>query len=123
MTDVLGDHLAPAHAFALLLETACENFRILQSFMLGEITLVTEPPQNQQKRILFARAQSVVMMALAKSFVTHIVRSRRICEDGAKYLKVDPQERRAFLTGTKALVRVRDVNEHGFDVKKNYSRP
>lgn len=55
-------------------------------------------------------------MALAKSFVFHIVRARRICEHGASSLKVDRIQRRAFMQDTAGVLSVRDVNEHGFDV-------
>ena len=55
-------------------------------------------------------------MALAKSFVFHLVRARRICEHGAGSLKIDRSARKSFLDDTKEVLKVRDVNEHGFDV-------
>jgi hypothetical protein len=54
-------------------------------------------------------------MALAKSFVFHAVRARRICEHGAGSLTVNRTERKLFLSATAKVPDVRDVNEHGFD--------
>jgi hypothetical protein len=64
---------------------------------------------------LDVRGRACAQMALAKSFVFHVVRARRICEHGAGSLKVDRSERRLFLQGTAGVLGVRDVNEHGFD--------
>ena len=59
-----------------------------------------------------ARAQ----MALAKSFIFHVVRACRICEKGASSLSVAKDERKRFLSSTATVLHVRDVNEHGFDL-------
>jgi hypothetical protein len=56
-----------------------------------------------------------VQMALAKSFIFHVVRSRRICEHEASTLVIGREDRKKFLTGTNCVVAVRDVNEHGFE--------
>ena len=79
--------------FGLMLETACEDR--LTSFRQ-------------------VRAAGRVRMALAKSFVVHAVRARRICDKDAGSLGLDRLERTQFLKATQTLVSVRDVNEHGF---------
>lgn len=120
MEDVPTLHQLPTEtALALLLETAREQFRVLQFIILGEIKLVSDQQNDLTKRLLFARAPGCVGMALAKSFVANVVRARRICEHGGQSLTLDKMERKLFLSQTNALLQVRDVNEHGLDVKGN----
>ena len=93
--------IAPAKAFALLLEAACEEFEVLQLLIRNEIQVTFSQPGNAptDNRIMFrrARAGACIQMALAKSFVANVIRAHRICEDGAQYLTVDRGERRRFL--------------------------
>ena len=100
-----------AQGFALMLESACEDFEILQRMIRGELILVSGSGLRD------FRAPARIQMALAKSFLFHLVRARRICEHGAGSLKLDRLERTRLLKGTAAVVDVRDVNEHGFDAK------
>jgi hypothetical protein len=62
-------------------------------------------------------------MALAKSFVANAIRARRTCERGSQHLTIERTERRRFLRGSSGVQKVRDVNEHGFDIHDNKSRP
>jgi hypothetical protein len=103
--------ISTATGFALMLETACEDFEILQRMIRHEIKLVSGNGIEDR------RAHPRIQMALAKSFVFHLVRAHRICEKGVGSLKLDRIERTRFLKATAAVVRVRDVNEHGFDAK------
>jgi hypothetical protein len=105
-----GPELSVARGFALMLETACEDFEVLQRLI------------RQETRMLFAtggredfRAVHSTEMALAKSFVFHVQRARRICEHGAGALAVDRTERKRFLSATAKVLGVRDVNEHGYE--------
>jgi hypothetical protein len=115
--------IAPAKAFTLLLEAACEEFEVLQLLIRNEIQVTFSQPGNAptDNRIMFrrARAGACIQMALAKSFVANVIRAHRICEDGAQYLTVDRDERRRFLKTTPGVRQVRNVNEHGFDVSGN----
>jgi hypothetical protein len=95
--------------FALMLETACEDFEICQRLIRQETTVTST---HQRDRF---RAAARIQMALAKSFVFYAVRARRICQHGQGSLRLDRLERTRFLKGTERLVHVRDVNEHGFD--------
>ena len=104
--------VSTATGFALMLETACEDFEIMQRMIRHEIKLVSG------NGIEDYRAPMRIQMALAKSFLFNLVRARRICERGAGSLRIDRAERTRFLKATAAVVRVRDVNEHGFDGKK-----
>jgi hypothetical protein len=104
--------VSTATGFALMLETACEDFEILQRMIRQEIKLVSG------NGIEHRRASPRIQMALAKSFLFNLVRARRICDLGAGSLTVDRAERKRFLNATAAVVNVRDVNEHGFDVNK-----
>jgi hypothetical protein len=104
--------------FALMLETACEDFEICQRLIRQETT-VTSTHQRDK-----FRAAARIQMALAKSFVFYAVRARRICVHGQGSLGLDRLERTRFLKGTERLVQVRDVNEHGFDADaKATSKP
>lgn len=85
-----------AENLALMLETACRDFETLQ-------------------RSIGQRGGTGAEMALAKSFVFHVTRARRICEHGAGSLGIDRTERKLFLRATTKVPGVRDVNEHGFD--------
>jgi hypothetical protein len=104
--------VSTATGFALMLETACEDFEILQRMIRQEIKLVSG------NAIEVRRASPRIQMALAKSFLFNLVRARRICDLGAGSLTVARAERKRFLNATAAVVNVRDVNEHGFDVNK-----
>ena len=115
--------LAPTTAFALVLETACEQFETLQLLISSEIKLVAPPKEDIQKHILYLRADACIRMALAKSFVANVIRARRIIEHGQEYLTVEKYASRIFITKTASLLRVRDVNEHGYDIKDNKSQP
>jgi hypothetical protein len=101
--------ISTAAGFALMLETACEDFEVLQRLIRQETRLVFGDGREDH------RAGARVRMGLAKSFVLHVVRARRICEHGATGLTVDRTERKLFLKATANVLSVRDVNEHGFD--------
>jgi len=115
--------LHPKMAFALMLETACEQFEVLQLIRRDEIRIVSDySPGDVRAKTKYLRAPpGCIQAALAKSFVANVIRARRICEHGASALQIDRIERRLFLHTTDALLRVRDVNEHGFDVKGDES--
>jgi hypothetical protein len=99
-----------ARGFALTLETACEDFEIMQRLISGELSVVSQGSKRDW------RAAPRIQMALAKSFVFNLVRARRICEHGKSSLAVDRSERKRFLSATAEALRVRNVNEHGYDV-------
>jgi hypothetical protein len=117
-------------AFALMLETACEQFEVLQLIISGEIKIVSDylptvdprSPASEEipKALKHLRAPICIKMALAKSFVAHAWRARTICDEGKGSLFLDRTERRLFLSRTKALRKVRDVNEHGFDFNTTF---
>jgi hypothetical protein len=98
-----------ATGFALMLETACNDFETMQRIIRQETRLLIANGQED------LRGPACAQMALAKSFVFHVVRARRICEHGAGLLKVDRSARKSFLQDTMKVLGVRDVNEHGFD--------
>jgi hypothetical protein len=111
--------VSTAEAFALVLETACGDFETLQALIKGELSIHarehSSAPFPQEIRAM--RASATVRMALAKSFVFNVVRAGRICEHGAQFLDVDRGDRVRFLKGIKGVLKVRDVNEHGYDPK------
>ncbi len=106
-----------AKGFALMLETACEDFEICQSLIRRETKIVSSADRKGY------RALPRIQMALAKSFVFHVVRARRICEHGKGSLAIDSLERTRFLKATAGVLGVRDVNEHGFDASGRVSQP
>jgi hypothetical protein len=114
--DRAATELTPARAFALLLETACEQFEVLQAIVSKELQFTFGEPNDPQKRFIFRRAPYCVQAALAKSFVANVIRAQRICEHGAQHLTVDRAERTRFLKSVSDVLLVRNVNEHGFDV-------
>jgi hypothetical protein len=86
MVDDVPD-ISAEEAFALTLETACEDFEILQGLIDGEIQ-VTAPktdeaiPANKddhRKAHRALRAAPRIQMALAKSFLFNARRANRIC--------------------------------------------
>jgi hypothetical protein len=97
-----------ADGFALMLETACRDFEALGALLRKDIEVSGDP-----RTVM--RAAAAIRMALAKSFVFHLVRAARICEHGAQSINVEADERKTFLRAMKPLLLVRDVNEHGFD--------
>jgi hypothetical protein len=122
MTD-RSSQISPAEAFALLLETACENFEILQDFVRGQLQVVAPEQskntpatkEDRQKTFRAARAPARVEMALAKSFVFNARRANRVCSLNKGSLALDRLEWTRFFKATDPLAAVRDVNEHGFD--------
>jgi hypothetical protein len=122
MTDP-GPEITPAEAFALLLESAGEDFEILQDLIGGQLQVVApeqnkSPPANKedrQKAFRAARAPFGVRMALAKSFIFNARRANRVCNLNKAALGLDRIQRKQFLKATEPLTAVRDVNEHGFD--------
>jgi hypothetical protein len=110
--------LSAEKAFALMLETACEDFEILQDLIRGEARMVSEnqgPAAPIDKVHRLRRAPARIQMALAKSFVFNARRANRICAHNKAGLALDRLDRTRFLKATDPLTAVRDVNEHGFD--------
>jgi hypothetical protein len=99
--------------FALMLETACEDFENLQDLVSGHLRIILAHPRDPAIRAL--RASARIQMALAKSFVFNAHRANRICEKNKAALALDRLERNRFLKATGELAVLRDVNEHGFD--------
>jgi hypothetical protein len=116
----LNRSVSIARGFALVLETACEDFEICQQLIRNEISVV---PSSDREHYKYLRASPRIQMALAKSFVFNVVRARRICEHGHGLLAVDRLERKRFMSATAGVTPIRDVNEHGFDASGGYSRP
>ena len=123
MTEALPVQLSTPKAFALMLETACEQFEVLQLICANQIRFVDDQQDDVRKSIKFLRAPFCIRAALAKSFVANVIRARRICEHGHGALNIDRTERKLFMSRTGSLLRVRDVNEHGFDANDTDSRP
>lgn len=115
-------------AFALLLEAASEQFKILQALIQGEL-LVSSRMQigAANANNLDGRAQATILRALAKEFLFNAVRALRICEHAAGELAIDREVRMSFMKLVGPSVPVRDVNEHGYDPnggsKRKKSRP
>lgn len=114
--------LAAVDAFALHLETACEDFEILQDLITGDIRLGSQgdtyvPPNDVADRKKWFRRQRAVpriQMALAKSFVFNARRANRILTRN-KNLDIERTARKDFIKKVGNLTVIRDVNEHGFD--------
>jgi hypothetical protein len=106
----MNEKVSDAEAFALMVETACEEFNVLNRLVRGEIRLVSDA--TGMPRILMC-----IQMALAKSFVFHVARAYRICKSGSQFLSKYPSERKLFIKYLDSidLAEIRDVNEHGFD--------
>jgi hypothetical protein len=106
----MNEKVSDAEAFALMVETACEEFNVLNRLVRGEIRLVSDT--TGMPRILMC-----IQMALAKSFVFHVARAYRICKSGSQFLRKYPSERKLFIKYLDSinLAGIRDVNEHGFD--------
>jgi hypothetical protein len=108
-----------------LLETACEDFEILQDLVRGHLHVVALERSNnapftkeeRQKAFRAIRASARVQMALAKSFVFNAWRANRACNLNKGTLGLDRIARKEFLKATEPLKPVRNVNEHGFDGK------
>ena len=69
-------------AFALTLETACEDFENLLDLIDGDIKIMTSPRDAamlNHKVNRWARAPLRIQMALAKSFLFNANRANRIC--------------------------------------------
>lgn len=126
--SIADPEITPEEAFALILETACEDFENMLDLLDRELQVVVTPPQQdaatstvQTDPMKFsrrARAPARIQMALAKSFLFNARRANRICEKNKAALALARAEREQFMNATKPLIPVRDVNEHGFDGDK-----
>jgi hypothetical protein len=122
MTEPTPD-IPAEQAFALLLETACEDFEVLQHLIAGQIRVVApEPnesfPGDRHDHLIALRARrapAAIRTALAKSFIFNARRANRICTLNKATLDLSRVERTRFLKTTAPLIAVRDVNEHGYD--------
>jgi hypothetical protein len=121
-TKPASDDQTSEKALAVLVDRACMDFEDLRDMIERQIQLSWSESKDPATSIRRKRAPSDIQMALAKSFVTNIVRARRIVEGGAASLKLDRSERTRFLKATEKMVPVRDVNEHGYDPDA-YSKP
>jgi hypothetical protein len=118
--------ISAAEAFALTLETACEDFENLLDLIDGDIKVVTSPrdaAMSNHKVHRLARAPLRIQMALAKSFVFNARGANRICQKNSAALALDRLERNRFMKATDHLAVLRDVNEHGFDGGKDDVKP
>jgi hypothetical protein len=103
--------ISAEEAFALVLETACEDFENLQDLVSGQFKIDVKDHRD----VRATRAGARIQMALAKSFVFNAHRANRICQKNKADLPLDRVDRKLFLSATKPMAAVRDVNEHGFD--------
>ncbi|MGJ4953210.1 hypothetical protein [Bradyrhizobium sp. HKCCYLS20291] len=116
--------IAAAEAFALLLETACEDFELAQDLIAGRLRVASASDAQTDNTVVSRklelrslRASPRIQMALAKSFLFHARRANRVCTFNKAALNIDRADRKQFLKDTDPLTAVRDVNEHGFDGK------
>jgi hypothetical protein len=106
-------------AFALLLEAASKQFKVLQSLIRGELSIVSHPqPGVRGEDLCNLRAPTVIQMALAKEFLFNAVRAFRIIEHSSTGLDIARGDRKSFLASLRPIVVVRDVNEHAYDPNK-----
>lgn len=101
-----------ADDFALLVEIAHSHFSTLQALIDGRLAVVSRAEADDSKAL---RATGDIQMALAKEFLSNVVRARRIAEHAGGELLVEKAKRQAFVRNLAHVVDVRDVNEHGFD--------
>jgi hypothetical protein len=117
-----------AKNFALMIEAACDDFETLDRLIQGGFEIVSKAGRNAatnqpawaldlQAKALLHRAQANVKMALAKSFISHVARAKRICEGPTQFLSHVSTERKLFLRHLNSFrcAELRDVNEHGID--------
>jgi hypothetical protein len=116
--------ITAANAFALHLETACEDFEILQDLIRGDLCVTSRwdnaaggfvSAEERMKQLRSGRASPRIQMALAKSFLFNARRANRICNKNKAALEIERKERKSFIKEIDKLTPIRDVNEHGFD--------
>lgn len=87
--------------FALMVEIACEDFETLERLVRGELKLVPNTGSQDDTTtpdwVRESKAKKAVVMSLAKSFLFHIARAKRITEESAQFLSNHAKERRLFL--------------------------
>jgi len=127
--DEATAEITTAEAFALLLETACEDFELAQDLIAGRlrVTVTSDATKlstanDREMEFRAMRASPRMQMALAKSFLFNARRANRVCNFNKGALDIERADRKQFLKETDPLTAVRDVNEHGFD-GKNSIRP
>ena len=68
-------------AFALLLETAGQQFEVLRSLIRQELLIASnQQPKTRQDTFSEMRAQGCIQMALAKEFLFNAARAYRLCD-------------------------------------------
>jgi hypothetical protein len=121
--------MSDGEKFALMVEIACEDFETLERLVRGELKLVSTASGQDDTTapdwVREPKAKKTVVMSLAKSFLFHVARAKRITEDSPQFLRNHAKERRLFLKylNSIGLTGVRNVNEHGFDAGTPDSSP
>lgn len=117
--DLTPEHFDIKSNLALMLEIACEQYEMAANLIAGRMRVVNVSASEIQG----ARAQSVIVMALAKEFIFNARRAERIIDQGKAHLQLDRVRRKQFLKKMKAIISVRDINEHGFDIEGLNGKP
>ncbi len=113
------NQISTEKAFALLVETASEQFSVLRGLVERKFLFLEAVDDESRNGALNCfRAAACVQMALAKEFLFNSVRAYRILEHGASELKITREQRNCFKATLATIVSTRDVNEHGFDPTK-----
>jgi hypothetical protein len=107
--------------FALLLETACEQYEVAEALVMRKLDITAAQESNYSG--IVGRANSTVIMALAKEFLFNARRAYRLLDQGKGELDIDRIARKKFMETLKVIINVRDVNEHGRDKLGNNGRP
>jgi hypothetical protein len=86
-------------AFALMLESAFEDFEFLRALIEKEISVEVRqnPPVQTNRSAKLLRTGSRILMALAKSFLFFSARAHRIREHGAGSLQLNLHSSRPIL--------------------------
>jgi hypothetical protein len=99
-------------AFAMLLEASSRQFKVMQSLLRKDLSIVSNVGAAGMNA---DSADSAIIDALAKQFLFNAVRAYRICKSGANGLNISQAECETFQELLHPVVAVRNVNEHAFD--------
>lgn len=122
-TSEIKPAIDPQQALAILLETASEQFKIGQRIITNDIEIKFDDKKNIDETLLYYRSKFTIINALFKEFLFNCVRARRICEKGSGVLGILDEDLDKFVKSLSDLTPVRNVNEHGFDLKDNRTKP
>ncbi|WP_333828023.1 hypothetical protein [Pararhodobacter sp.] len=113
----VSEELSVSKRFEMKLRSALDCFELLADFVNEGSIIAFRDVSGRLAEDEFSGMKCV--SSLAHKFIFEVIRLRRVIEHGHADLQLEPEFRRHFLRELKVVLHVRNVNEHGYDIRGN----